>query len=241
MWEKAVLVVLLSLVAFFAWAQPVIAPAVPSPAPEEVLVFLSGMSLSPEFRAAFASVLGPGLATGRATPTVSLLLLRDLAALPPGTAERLLEPIRFALAQGFLVDTGLTGSSMMNEVRKLLALGRQPEEIEGVLRIRLAMLLATRSVLSRHGLVASPPLAPDKPLPPEERFVLEAAWAVADFILWEGGTIADPRLFGFVQTRLNRLCAVGVISGEQCQRTLVALTLEMLQEIGRLAFQPERR
>lgn len=234
-------IVLLSLVAFLSLAQPVVVPSVPSPTPEEVLQFLSGMNLSPEFRAAFASVLRAGLATGRATPTVSLLLLRDLSALPREAVERLLEPIRFALAQGFIVDTGLVGSSMMNEVRKLLVLGRQPEEIEGVLRVRLAMLLATRSVLTRYELVASPPLPPDKPLPPEERLVLEVAWAVSDFLLWEGGTLADPRLLGFVQTRLNQLCAVGVLSVEQCQRSVAALTLEMLQEIGRLAFQPERR
>ncbi len=234
-------IALLSLVAVVALAQPVVVPTIPCPTPEEVLQFLAGMNLSPEFRGALASVLAAGLATGRATPTVSLLLLRDLSSLPREAAERLLEPIRFALAQGFIVDTGLTGSSMMNEVRKLLVLGRRPEEIEGVLKTRLAMLLATRSVLTRYGLVHAPPLPPDKPLPPEERFVLEVAWGVSDFLLWEGGTLTDPRLRTFVQTRLNQLCAVGVLSAEQCSWSATALTLEMFQEIGRLAFQPERR
>ncbi|MEN3010203.1 MAG: hypothetical protein ABDI20_04365 [Candidatus Bipolaricaulaceae bacterium] len=232
---------LLSLIALGALAQPVVLPSSPCPAPEEVLQFLLGMNLAPEFRAAVAGALSAGMATGRATPTVSLLLLQDLARLPREAAERILEVIRFALAQGFIVDTGLAGSSMMNEARKLLALGRKPEEIEAVLRMRLAVLLATRSVLSRSGVVAASPAPPDKPLPPEERFVLEVAWAVGDFVLWEGGSFADPRLFPFVQGRLNRLCSVGVLSAEQCQRSVVALTPEMLQEIGRLAFQPERR
>lgn len=234
-------IALLSLLALAALAQPVVVPAAPKPSAEEVLQFLAGMNLSPEFRAALASVLRAGLATGRATPTVSLLLLQDLAPLPREVSERLLEVIRFALAQGFIVDTGLSGSSMMNEVRKLLALGRQPEEIEAVLRVRLAVLLATRSVLLRYGLVATPPTPPDQPLPPEERFVLEVAWAVSDFLLWEGGAPSDPRLFAFVQARLNRLCSVCVLSEEQCQRNVASLTPEMVQEIGRLAFQPERR
>jgi len=65
-----------------------------------------------------------GFQTGRATTTVTLLLLQDLAKIPKDQAEQTLEILRYALSQGFIVDTGLTGSSMMNEVRKLLALGR---------------------------------------------------------------------------------------------------------------------
>lgn len=233
--------VLLSLAAFWAFGLAQLAPFAPqSCSPEEVLHFLSGMDLSLEFRASFAEALRAGLTTGRATPAVSLLLLQDLAALPKEEVEIILEPIRLALAQGFIVDTGAS-SSMMNEVRKLLAVGGKPADIEAVLRVRLALLVATRNVLNRYGVVLSPPASPDAPLRPEERFVLEVAWAVGDFVLWEGGTFADPRLFQFVQGRLNRLCSVGVLSPEVCKKGVAALTPQMLQEIGRIAFQPERR
>ena len=211
-----------------------------TPAPEEVLGFLAGMNLPPAFKAALAEAFTSAFATGRATTTVTLLLLQDLTAIPPDKAERGLEIIRYAISQGFIVDTGLSGSSMMNEARKLLALSRTWEEIEYVLSLRLNFLLATRSTLARYGLIKLGKIGPDVPLTPADRLVLEVAWAVGDFVLWEGGDPGDPRILAFVQERLNRLCSVGVLPAEAA-KLMAALTPEMLQEIVRLVFQPMER
>lgn len=211
-----------------------------TPAPEEVLSFLAGMGLPPEFKAALSEALTLAFSTGRATTTVTLLLLQDLTAIPAEKAERGLEIIRYAISQGFIVDTGLSGSSMMNEVRKLLALGRSWEEIEYVLSLRLNFLLATRSTLARYGLVQLGKIGPDVPLAPSDRFVLEVAWAVGDFVLWEGGNPRDPRILSFVRERLNRLCGIGVLPAE-ASKFAATLTPEILQEVVWLVFQPERR
>jgi hypothetical protein len=211
-----------------------------APSPAEVLNYLAEMGFSQEFTAALSAALLVGFQTGRATTTVTLLLLQDLAKIPKDQAEQTLEILRYALSQGFIVDTGLTGSSMMNEVRKLLALGRSGEEITRVLSLRLGFLLATRSILTRYGLILGSTASPDAPITPTDRLVLELAWACGDFILWEGGGPSDPRFLPFVQERLNRLCIVGVLPAE-AGKIGAALTPEALQEIVRLAFQPERR
>ncbi len=234
---------LLSLL-FLAFFLPAVSQGVTIPlrvpAPEEVLNFLGGMNLPPEFKTALAEALTLAFRSGRATTTVTLLLLQDLMAIPPDKAERGLEIIRYAISQGFIVDTGLAGSSMMNEARKLLALGRTWEEIEYVLSLRLNFLLATRSTLARYGLIQLGKIGPDVPLTPSDRFVLEVAWAVGDFVLWEGGNAGDPRILSFVRERLNRLCGVGVLPADVA-KLAAALTPEILQEIVRLVFQPMER
>ncbi len=210
------------------------------PSPAEVLQALQALDFSPEFEATLSAAFLSGFRTGRATTTVTLLLLQDLSKLPKGEAEQCLEILRYALSQGFIVDTGLTGSSMMNEARKLLALGRSGEEIVRVLSLRLGFLLATRSVLVRSGLIPPPMLEPEAPAKPEDRVVLELAWSVGDFVLWEGGSPGDPRFLGYVQSRLNRLSALGVCPME-AGKVSALLTPAMLAEIVQLAFQPERR
>jgi len=212
----------------------------PAPSPTEVLNYLVEIGFSQEFTTALSTALLLGFQTGRATTTVTLLLLQDLAKIPKEQAEQTLEILRYALSQGFIVDTGLTGSSMMNEARKLLALGRSGEEISRVLSLRLGFLLATRDVFARYGLMPGSPASPDAPVTPTDRLMLELAWACGDFILWEGGGPRDPRFLPSVQERLNRLCAVGVLPAE-AGRIGAALTPEILQEIVRLVFQPERR
>lgn len=212
----------------------------PPPSPEEVLQSLQTLGFSPEFTATLSAALLSGFRTGRATPTVTLLLLQDLAKLPKEESEQCLEVLRYALSQGFIVDTGPAGSSMMNEARKLLALGRSGEEIARVLGLRLGFLLATRSVLARSGLIPPPVLNPEAPVTPNDRVVLELAWAAGDFVLWGGGSPTDPRFLGYVQNRLNRLAALGVCPAE-AGKVSAALTPAMLAEIVQLAFQPERR
>ncbi|MCS7240295.1 MAG: hypothetical protein NZ651_03505 [Candidatus Bipolaricaulota bacterium] len=223
------------------FGEAVLPQSTPPPRPNEVIDFLSAMGFSPEFTGAVAAALTAGFNSGRATTTVTLLFLQDLAKIPREQAERGLEIIRFALSQGFIVDTGFAGSSMMNEARKLLALGRSWEEVERVLSLRLGFLLATRSVLARYAVISLSAIGPDVPLAASDRLVLELAWAVGDFILWEGGTLGDPRFLGYVQGRLDRLASVGVLSSALTGRTVAVLTPSILEEIVRLAFQPERR
>ncbi|MGB9861039.1 MAG: hypothetical protein ACPLRP_01770 [Candidatus Bipolaricaulaceae bacterium] len=237
----ALLSLLLGLWAGAALGEALLPLASPAPSPSDVLNFLLGMGLPPEFTAALSAALAAGFQTGRATTTVTLLLLQDLTKIPKEQGEGILEVLRYALSQGFIVDTGLAGSSMMNEVRKLLALGRSGEEISRVLSLRLGFLLATRAVLARYGLVPGTTAGPDAPLAPTDRLILELAWAVGDFILWEGGSPADPGILGYVQGRLCRLAALGLIPSELSERATAALTPEILAEIARLAFQPERR
>lgn len=232
---------LLMVTVGLTFGEAVLPQSAQPPRPNEVIDFLGTLGFSPEFTGALAAALTAGFNSGRATTTVTLLLLQDLAQIPREQAERGLEIIRYALSQGFIVDTGLTGSSMMNEARKLLALGRRWEEVEQVLGLRLGFLLATRSVLARYGNISLGAIGPDAPLAATDRLVLELAWAVGDFILWEGGTPGDPRLLGYVQGRLNRLANLGVLSLEVTGRTVAVLTPALLEEIVRLAFPPERR
>lgn len=238
---RALLSLLLVFCAFLALPETLPFQTTPPPSPDEVLNFLGGMGLSPEFTAAFSFALLSGFKSGRVTTTVTLLLLQDLAKIPKEQAEEILEIIRYALSQGFIVDPGLTGSSMMNEVRKLLALGRSAPEIVQVLGARLRFLLATRSVLASRGLIPALIPSPEAPLTNSDRLILEVAWAVGDFILWEGGNPNDPRFLGYVQGRLNRLCALGVLPMDVIREVSNSLTQEVLAEITRLAFQPERR
>ncbi len=237
----ALLSLLLGLCVTLALGEAVLPLSAPAPSPNDVLNFLSGMGLPPEFTASLCAALAAGFQSGRATTTVTLLLLQDLTKIPNEQAEGILEILRYALSQGFIVDTGLAGSSMMNEARKLLALGRSGEEVSRVLSLRLGFLLATRAVLAHYGLVSGATVAPNAPLTPTDRLILELAWAVGDFILWEGGNPEDPRFLPYVQGRLNRLAALGVIPSALAEGTAAALTPGILAEIARFAFQPERR
>lgn len=214
-------------------------PLSPPPLPGEVLAFLQTMAISPELKAAFAPVLGAGLATGRATPQVSLLLLRQLAELASSQAEEALAVFRQALERGFIVDTGLTGSSLMNRVLMLLQMRKPWEEVVLYdLGLRYNLLVATQIVLSRYGLVGAGPQGPSGPLLPQDRLILETAWAVAE--VWGPvmpGQPGEP-MEAFVRARLLNLRG-SVLAPSTVDPLLAALTPELVQEIAsRGAFQP---
>lgn len=211
-------------------------PLAPAPSPAEVLAFLQTMAISPELKAVLTSLLGAGLVTGRATPQVALPLLRQLALRPPAQAEEALDVFRRALERGFIVDTGLTGSSLMNGVLKLLQMGQEWELVISNLRLRYSLLVATQTVLVRYGLVGLGARGPGEPLLPQDRLILELAWAVGDHLL---GQPREP-MEAFVRTRLVNLRGT-VLLPAVVDQLLAALTPEMVQEIAVLAFQPERR
>jgi len=224
----------LALLSVGAVAQfPLSAP----PPPEEVLAFLQTMAISPELKAAFAPALGAGLATGRATPQVSLLLLRQLAALPPAHAEMALTVFHLALERGFIVDTGLTGSSMMNRVLMLVQMGKPWEVVVFDLDLRYNLLVATQVVFLQHGIIGVGPQGPGGPLLPQDRLVLETAWAMAE--IW--GTVLPGQpgepLEAFVRARLlNLRGTVPVLAPSIVDPLLAVLTPEMVQEIANRAF-----
>ncbi|HAZ27526.1 TPA: hypothetical protein DCY67_02760 [Candidatus Acetothermia bacterium] len=211
-------------------------PLSPPPAPEAVLAFLQTMAISPEVKAALGPVLGAGLATGRATPHVSLLLLRRLSELPPAQAEQVLAVFPRALERGFIVDTGLAGSSLMNDVLKLLMMGHPWELVVSNLWLRYSLLVAAQEVLLEHRVIGPGAQGPGGPLLPQDRLVLETAWAVGDFMLAQR---REP-MEAFVRARLLNL-RDSVLPASTVDPLLAVLTPELVQEIERRAFQPERR
>ncbi|MBC7220787.1 hypothetical protein H5T55_04870 [Candidatus Bipolaricaulota bacterium] len=208
-----------------------------SPAPDEVLAFLQAMEIAPTIKAAFSPVLGAGLAAGRATPQVSLELLRRLAELPAREAEEALDVFRKALERGFIVDTG-AGSSLMNRVLMRLRMGAPWELVKYELAARYNALVATEEVLLRHALIGRGAQAPGGPVLPRDRLILEIAWVVADYQL-DPQPRADP-LEASVRVRLVNLSG-SVLSPSIVEPVLAALTPELLQEIAGRVFQIERR
>ncbi|HEU68623.1 MAG TPA: hypothetical protein ENN53_05360 [Candidatus Acetothermia bacterium] len=209
----------------------------PSTPPEEVLGFLQAMEIAPAIKAAFSPVLGAALATGRATPPVSLELLRRLAELPAPQAEEALDVFRKALERGFIVDTG-AGSSLMNRVLMRLRMGAPWELVKYELAARYNALVATEEVLLWHGLIGQGAQAPGGQVLPRDRLVLEIAWVVADYQL-------DPQprtvpLEAVVRDRLVNLSG-SVLAPSIIEPVLVALTPELLQEIAGRVFQVEQR
>lgn len=210
-------------------------PLSPPPPPGEVLAFLQTMAISPELKAAFGPALGAGLATGRATAQVSLLLLRQLSGLPPAQAEEALTVFHLALERGFIVDTGLTGSSMMNRVLMLVQMGKPWEVVVFDLELRYNLLVATQGVFLQYGIIGVGPQGPGGPLLPQDRLVLETAWAMAE--IW--GTVLPGQpgkpLEAFVRARLLNLRGT-VLAPTTVDPLLGVLTPEMVQEIVNRAF-----
>lgn len=208
-----------------------------SPSPEEVLAFLQAMEIAPAIKVAFSPVLGAGLATGRATPLVSLELLRRLAELPAPQAEEALGLFGKALERGFIVDTG-AGSSLMNRVLMRLRMGAPWELVWYELGARYNALVATEDVLLRRGLVGPGAQAPGGPVLPRDRLVLEIAWVVADYQL--DPQVRTESLEAVVRARLVNL-AGSVLFPSVVEPVLAALTLDLLQEIAGQVFRIERR
>ncbi|HOD73471.1 MAG: hypothetical protein KA136_00525 [Candidatus Bipolaricaulis sp.] len=202
-------------------------PLAPVPTAEEVLQFLQGMPISAALKAALAPVLGAGLATGRATPAVSLPFLRGLATLPPPQAEEALSIVYRTLERGFMVD------ALMNDVLKVLKMGQPWEAVMTNLRIRANLLVASQQVLVQHGIVGVGPQGPGGPLLPQDRLVVEMAWAVGDFVL------SQPRepLEAFVRSRFQKLRG-SVLDPSLVDPLLAALTPELVEQIARQAYGP---
>ncbi len=206
----------------------------PSVAPAEVLTYLQTMAISPELKNSFAPLLSAALTTGRATCSVSLNFLRQLSARPPAEAEECILVIRAALEQGFIVDTG-TGSSLMNQVLKLLQLKLAWDQLIADVKIRYNLMVATRTVLGRYGAVERTSLQVGEPVLPQDRLVLELAWAVGDY-LGQDPVAVEAQVRG----RLVNLRGT-VLPPSTVDPVLQVLDVEMVQAITVLAFTLQRR
>ncbi len=225
---------LLWALTFPAWGQVQLL-GVPATTSNEVLTFLQGMEISAELKGTLSPLLSGAFATGRATPHVSLLLLRQLSPRPREQVEEALTVFQLALAQGFIVDTGLTGSSLMNRVLMLLQMGQPWEQVVADLKLRYNLLVATRTVLLRYGVIGAFSRHVGEPLLPEDRLVLEVAWAVGDYLGQPPGALEVQ-----VRGRLMQLRGA-VLAPAVVDPLLMVLCPEMVQSIVVLAFQPERR
>lgn len=199
----------------------------PAPSTDEVLDFLKTMPISAELKALFAPVLSAGLSTGRATPGVSPPFLRQIAALSPAQAEEVVWVIHHALDRGFITDP------LMNDVLKVLQMGQPWEAVLTNLKIRYNLLGAAQQVLIQYRIVGVGPQGPGGPLLPQDRLVLEMAWAVGDFV------ISQPResLEAFVRSRFVKLRGAVLDPGD-VDRLLEALTAELVQQIAYRAYGP---
>lgn len=200
-------------------------PLAPSPSPEEVLNFLQGMPISHEIKAALTPVFAAGLATKRATTAVSLPFLRQMATVPRAQAEEVLKVIHQALERGFMVD------ALMNDVLKVVQMGQPWEAVMTNLRIRYNLLVASQQVLIQYGIIGVGPQGPGGPLLPQDRLVVEMAWAVGDFLL---GQPREP-LDAFVRARFRKLRGA-VLDASIVDPLLAALTPELVQQIAGRAY-----
>ena len=212
-----------------------------SPPPTgEVLVYLQTMDLCPELKAALAPLLGAGLDSGRATPQVSLLLLQQLSSLPRCQAEDVLTVFYLALERGFIVDTGLTGSSLMNRVLMVLQMGKPCDAVVNDLRLRYNLLVSTQQALLEQGVIGVGPQGPGGPLLPQDRLVLETAWAIAD--VWASvvpGQRGEP-MEPFVRARLLNLRGL-VLAPSTVDPLMAVLTPELSRISSAVHLDPKRR
>jgi len=197
------------------------------PAPADVLVFLQTMEISPQMKAALGPVLSAGLAARRASSQFALPFLRQLAALPASQAEEALKVVYQALDRGFIVDP------LMTDVLKVLQMGQPWEAVMTNLRVRYNLLVASQQVLVQNGVIGIGPQAPGGELLPQDWFVLETAWAVADWVL---GQPREP-LDAYVRGRFVNLKMVpSRLDAQMIEPFLAMLTPEVLQQIASRAF-----
>lgn len=217
-----ILALAVALFAAGAWAQ---VPLGPSPSAEEVLSFLQRMAISPELKAVVTPVLGAGLGTGRATTRVTMTFLQQLSTQARAQAEEALTVVHRALERGFMVD------ALMNDVLKVLQMGQPWEAVMTNLKVRYNLLVATQQVLLGYGVIGVGPQGPGGPLLPQDRLILETAWAVGDWLF------GQPRetLEAYVRSRLLR--SRGMIPDPNLvDRLLAVLTPELVQQIASRAY-----
>jgi len=124
---------------------------------------------------------------------------------------------------------------LMNRVLMLVQMGRSWEVVVFDLELRYNLLVATQGVFLQYGIVGVGPQGPGGPLLPQDRLVLETAWAMAE--IW--GTVLPGQpgepLEAFVRARLLNLRGT-VLAPNTVDPLLAVLTPEMVQEIANRAF-----
>lgn len=210
-------VLILLVFAVGAMAQVTLSPP---PAAGEVLDFLQTMLVCPDLKAKFAPVLATGLSAGRASSQYALPFLQQLSVQPSAQAEEALAVIHRALERGFIVDP------LMNDVLKGLQMRQPWERVKANLGIRYNSLVAAQHVLLQYGIIGIGPQAPGGPLLPQDRLVLEMAWAVGDYYFLQ----PQETLEAYVRSRLLRLRG-SVLDTSVVDPLLAVLTQDLVQQI----------
>ncbi|MEW6216405.1 MAG: hypothetical protein AB1543_01815 [Candidatus Bipolaricaulota bacterium] len=210
-------VLILLVFAVGAMAQVTLSPP---PAAGEVLDFLQTMLICPDLKAKFAPVLATGLSAGRASSQYALPFLQQLSVQPSAQAEEALAVIHRALERGFIVDP------LMNDVLKGLQMRQPWERVKANLGIRYNSLVAAQHVLLQYGIIGIGPQAPGGPLLPQDRLVLEMAWAVGDYYFVQ----PQETLEAYVRSRLLRLRG-SVLDTSVVDPLLAVLTQDLVQQI----------
>ena len=210
-------VLILLVFAVGAMAQVTLSPP---PAAGEVLDFLQTMLICPDLRAKFAPVLATGLSAGRASSQYALPFLQQLSVQPSAQAEEALAVIHRALERGFIVDP------LMNDVLKGLQMRQPWERVKANLGIRYNSLVAAQHVLLQYGIIGIGPQAPGGPLLPQDRLVLEMAWAVGDYYFVQ----PQETLEAYVRSRLLKLRG-SVLDTSVVDPLLAVLTQDLVQQI----------
>ncbi len=192
----------------------------PPPAAGEVLDFFQTMVISPDLKAKFAPVLATGLSAGRASSQYALPFLQQLSVQPSAQAEEALAVIHRALERGFIVDP------LMNDVLKGLQMRQPWERVKANLGIRYNCLVAAQHVLLQYGIIGIGPQAPGGPLLPQDRLVLETAWAVGDYYFVQ----PQETLEAYVRSRLLKLRG-SVLDPSVVDPLLAVLTQDLVQQI----------
>jgi hypothetical protein len=192
----------------------------PPPAAGEVLDFLQTMLICPDLRAKFAPVLATGLSAGRVSSQYALPFLQQLSVQPSAQAEEALAVIHRALERGFIVDP------LMNDVLKGLQMRQPWERVKANLGIRYNSLVAAQHVLLQYGIIGIGPQAPGGPLLPQDRLVLEMAWAVGDYYFVQ----PQETLEAYVRSRLLKLRG-SVLDTSVVDPLLAVLTQDLVQQI----------
>ncbi len=210
-------VLILLVFAVGAMAQVTLSPP---PAAGEVLDFLQTMLICPDLKAKFAPVLATGLSAGRASSQYALPFLQQLSVQPSAQAEEALAVIHRALERGFIVDP------LMNDVLKGLQMRQPWERVKANLGIRYNSLVAAQHVLLQYGIIGIGPQAPGGPLLPQDRLVLEMAWAVGDYYFVQ----PQETLEAYVRSRLLKLRG-SVLDTSVVDPLLAVLTQDLVQQI----------
>jgi hypothetical protein len=233
---------LVVVVALGAWvgAQVPLAPLV---SPPDVLGALSSLAAPEQLKSQLEPLLLAAMQGGRLTPGVAYAFLTEVRRLAPADQTSALNLLLEALQGKYQLDP------LLNEALKGLRLRTPWPAVREVLALRIKLLDATQTTLERHGFALSislkvSPLSRSQVVvaypSPQERLVMEVAWAVGDYLIGGGNPGDSEAIASLVRTRLQRL-RDRVLPAKEVDPLLALISPSLVQEIMGMALNTERR